>query len=478
MVADLLDGLPVTGILGNPAATPVTSVVFDSRQVVQGALFCCVPGEHTDGHLHAAEAVERGATSLLCEHRVDVAVTQIQVAAGGVRPAMAQAAAAFWGHPDRALEMVGVTGTNGKTTVTQLVSSILEAAGRKTEVIGTLGGTRTTPEAPDLQQYLAEYVADKTRAVVMEVSSHAITQHRVDAVQYEVAAFTNLSRDHLDHHGTMDAYFDAKAALFTPERCRHAVVFGDDPWGARLLDRIDPDRRTPVRRDEATGVQLTIGASRFSWRGRTVDLPLSGRFNVDNALMAAAVATVMGVDEEHVVAGLDAVPVVAGRMEVVGGGAPVAVVVDYAHTPAGLDEALRATRALAGAGRVVCLFGCGGDRDPGKRPEMGRVATRLADVVVLTSDNPRSEEPRAIIEAVRAGMDGPADLRVEPDRGAAIRLAVAVARAGDVVLLAGKGHETFQVIGDDTVPFDDRAAGAAALIERFGGSVRSAGADR
>jgi UDP-N-acetylmuramoyl-L-alanyl-D-glutamate--2,6-diaminopimelate ligase len=358
------------------------------------------------------------------------------------------------------------------------VWSILEAAGRKTGVIGTLGGTRTTPEAPDLQQYLAEYVADKTRAVVMEVSSHAITQHRVDAVQFEVAAFTNLSRDHLDHHGTMDAYFEAKAALFTPERCRHAVVFGDDPWGERLLDRIDPDRRTPVRRDEATGVQLMIGASRFSWRGRTVDLPLSGRFNVDNALVAAAVATAMGVDDDHVVAGLDAVPVVPGRMEVVGSEAPVAVVVDYAHTPAGLDEALRAARAMAGAGRVVCVFGCGGDRDPGKRPEMGKVATGLADVVVLTSDNPRSEEPLAIIEAVRAGMDGPAEVHIEPDRAVAIRLAVAEARPGDLVLLAGKGHETSQTLGAMTVPFDDRTEGAAALDERFGGTLRSRRTDR
>ncbi len=477
-VAALLAGVPVIDVLGDPTATPVTAVVLDSRQVVKGALFCCVPGEHTDGHLHAADAVKRGAASLLCERRVGLAVTQIQVPAGGVRPAMAQAAAAFWGHPDRALETVGVTGTNGKTTVTQLVWSILAAAGRNAAVIGTLGGTRTTPEAPDLQQYLAEYVAGNTSAVVMEVSSHAITQHRVDAIQFEVAAFTNLSRDHLDHHGTMDAYFDAKAALFTPERCRHAVVFADDPWGARLLDRIDPNRRTPVRRDEATGVQLMIGSSRFSWRGHTVELPLSGRFNVDNALVAAAVATAMGVEEDHVVAGLDAAPVVPGRMEIVGAGAPVAAVVDYAHTPAGLAEALRATRALVGGGRVVCVFGCGGDRDPGKRPEMGKVASELADVVVLTSDNPRSEEPLAIIEAVRAGMDGLAELHVEPDRAVAIRLAVDEARPGDLVLLAGKGHETTQTFGSTTVPFDDRAEAAEALDERFGGTGWSRGRER
>jgi UDP-N-acetylmuramoyl-L-alanyl-D-glutamate--2,6-diaminopimelate ligase len=227
-----------------------------------------------------------------------------------------------------------------------------------------------------------------------------------------------------------------------------------------------------VRRDEATGVQLSVGASRFTWRGRTVDLPLSGRFNVDNALVAAAVATALGVDEDHVVAGLDAAPVVPGRMELVVAGAPVAVVVDYAHTPAGLDGALRATRALADGGRVFCVFGCGGDRDRGKRSEMGAVATQLADIVVLTSDNPRSEDPAAIIDEVRIGMTGPAEVRIEPDRAAAIRLAVAESRPGDVVLLAGKGHEATQTIGSTTVPFDDRVEGAAALAERFGERAR------
>jgi UDP-N-acetylmuramoyl-L-alanyl-D-glutamate--2,6-diaminopimelate ligase len=468
MVADLLDDVTVRDARGDPATTPVAAVHFDSRRVTPATLFCCVPGEHTDGHLHAAEAVSRGATALLCEHFLDLPVTQVRVAAGDVRPAMAQVSASWWGHPDRSLEMVGVTGTNGKTTVTQMVGSILRAAGRRTAVIGTLGGTRTTPESPDLQQYLAEYVADGTTSVVMEVSSHAVTQHRVDAVHYEVAAFTNLSRDHLDYHGSMDKYFAAKAALFAPARSRHAVVFVGDPWGTRLFDRIEADRRTAVRRDEASSVELSVGSSRFVWRGRFVDLPLSGRFNVDNALVAAAVATTLGIDEDHVVAGLGATPVVPGRMEVVGAGAPVAVVVDYAHTPAGLDEALRAVRVLAGGGRVLCVFGCGGDRDPGKRPEMGSVATGLADVVVLTSDNPRSEDPLAVIEAVRAGMDGTAQVHVEPDRAAAIRLAVAQARPGDLVLLAGKGHEGTQTTGAVTVPFDDRVEGAAALAERFG----------
>ena len=467
-VADLLDGVAVRDVRGDPSATPVTSVEFDSRRVGEGALFCCVPGELTDGHRHAADAVARGARSLLCGHVLDLDVTQVVVEVDSIRPAMAAVAATFWGHPARSLQTVGVTGTNGKTTVTQLVAAILGAAGRPTEVIGTLGGTRTTPEAPDLQMYLAEAVVAGRRAVAMEVSSHAPTQHRVDAIRFDVAVFTNLSRDHLDHHASMEEYFEAKASLFVPERCRHAVVLADDPWGARLLERLDPATTTAVRRDEADAVELTVGGARFGWRGRTVDLHLTGRFNVDNALVAAAVAVTLGVDEDTVVAGLRAAPVVPGRMEVVGAGAPVAVLVDYAHTPAGLDEALRAVRALSGNGRVVCLFGCGGDRDQGKRPEMGAVATGLADVVVLTSDNPRSEDPGVIIDQVRSGMVGHAEVVVEPDRAEAIRVAVGMARPGDVVLLAGKGHETTQDSGGALVPFDDRVEGAAALAERFG----------
>jgi UDP-N-acetylmuramoyl-L-alanyl-D-glutamate--2,6-diaminopimelate ligase len=469
MVDDLLDAVPVAAVRGDTTTTAVTSVGYDSRRVGPGALFCCVPGEHTDGHDHAAEAVSRGATSLLCEHFLDLGVTQVQVPSGGVRPAMASLASAFFGHPSRALQTVGVTGTNGKTTVTQLVRSILEADGRPTGVIGTLGGERTTPESPDLQRQLAALVAEGRRAVALEVSSHALTQHRVDGIVFDVAAFTNLSRDHLDHHGTMENYFEAKASLLAPGFCRHAVVFADDPWGARLLERLEADSATAVRRDEATDVELTVGRSRFSWRGRSIDLPLSGRFNVDNALVAAAVSTTLGVDEDTVARGLASTPSVPGRMEVVGAGAPVALLVDYAHTPAGLEVALTAARALAGEGRVLCVFGCGGDRDTGKRPEMGAVATTLADEVVLTSDNPRSEDPLSIIDEIRAGTMAGASVAVVPDRAAAIREAVGRSRPGDVVLVAGKGHEDTQSTKGVTVPFDDREEAARALDERFGG---------
>jgi UDP-N-acetylmuramoyl-L-alanyl-D-glutamate--2,6-diaminopimelate ligase len=473
----LIRDIAVVGVRGDPDSTAVSSVEFDSRRVGPGSLFCCVPGDHTDGHLHAAEAVRAGATSLLCDHFLDLDVTQVRVAPDTIRPAMAAVSSAFFGHPSRSLTTAGVTGTNGKTTVTHLIRSILNASGRPTGVIGTLDGVRTTPEAPVLQGLLAGFRDEGRRAVAMEVSSHALTQHRVDGIVFDVAAFTNLSRDHLDHHGTMDEYFAAKAQLFQPSTSRSAVINVDDPWGRQLADGLADHRVTRVRRSDATDVRLSIGSSAFVWRGREVTVPLSGAFNVDNALLAAVVATSLGVDEDQVAAGLGSVPMVPGRMEVVASGPPFAVLVDYAHTPAGLDMALSSARALAGRGRVICLFGCGGDRDRGKRPEMGSVATRRSDLVVLTSDNPRSEDPMAIIDEIRSGIDVTFDPVVEPDRSEAIRLAVALAQPGDVVILAGKGHETTQVLADRSVPFDDRDEARRALADRHPGTA-PAGADQ
>ena len=468
----LIKDIDVVGVRGDPATTEVSSIEFDSRRVLPGALFCCVPGQRTDGHLHAADAVKDGATSLLCDRFLDLEVTQVRVAPGAVRPAMAEVASAFYDHPSRALATVGVTGTNGKTTVTQLVRSVLDGAGRPTGVIGTLEGERTTPEAPVLQRLLAELRDAGRTAVAMEVSSHALTQHRVDGIVFDVAAFTNLSREHLDHHRTMEEYFEAKAGLFDRSRSKLAVVNVDDPWGLRLAGELAGADVVPVRRSDAEDVVLSVGSSSFRWRGVPVTLPLSGIFNVDNALLAAAIATALGVDDEQVAEGLGVAPVLPGRMEVVSAGAPFVVIVDYAHTPAGLEEALRAARGLAGSGRVISLFGCGGDRDPGKRPEMGAAAARWSDVVVLTSDNPRSEDPAAIIDQVRAGIGAGVDLVVDPDRGHAIVVAVGLARAGDVVVLAGKGHETTQTVGGQLLPFDDRAEARRALDGRFGGGAR------
>ena len=471
-MSQVIDDIELVAVRGEPAATEVVGVEFDSRKVGPGSLFCCVPGEHTDGHLFAGLAVRQGATGLLCDRPLDLPVTQIQVPAGAVRPAMAQVAAAFYGHPSRALTMVGVTGTNGKTTVTRLVGELLEHAGIRTGVIGTLDGARTTPESPDLQRRLHQFRSEDRAAVAMEVSSHALTQERVDAIVFDVAAFTNLSRDHLDHHGSMEAYFEAKADLFDPARSRVAVINVDDPWGRRLADRLEGSAVIEVRRADAGGITSTVGRSTFTWRGFPVSLPLTGTFNVDNALLAAAVALELGVNEELVASGLSSVHGVPGRMQVVADGSPCSVVVDYAHTPAGLAAALTSLREIIGGSRLICVFGCGGDRDRGKRPEMGAVAGRLADLVVLTSDNPRSEDPSAIIDEIRSGLDRSIGVVVEEDRARAIRAAIAQARSGDVVLVAGKGHETTQTLGTTVLPFDDRVEAARALAEVAGDLTR------
>jgi UDP-N-acetylmuramoyl-L-alanyl-D-glutamate--2,6-diaminopimelate ligase len=450
---------------GRPGPT-ITSVTHDSRAVRPGALFCCLVGVRTDGHEHAASAVAAGAVALLCERPLDLDVPQVVVP--DARAAMAQVAAAFFGHPSRRMSLVGVTGTNGKTTATHLLRAILEADGRPSAVIGTLSGVHTTPESTELQARLGALAAAGTEAVAMEVSSHALVQHRVDATWFEVVAFINLSQDHLDYHRTMEDYFAAKASLFDPERARVGVVNVDDRWGRRLVDATRLAVR-PFSHADAVGLEVGRDGSSFRWEGVPVRLRLSGDFNVVNALAAAASARELGVAPSTVAEGLGSVTTVPGRFERVDGDGPVAVVVDYAHTPAGLEQVLAAARGVVAdgdrRGRVIVVFGAGGDRDRAKRPAMGEVATRLADVAVLTSDNPRSEDPLAIIEEVRAGATGRADvLVVEPDRRAAIELAVATAHPGDVVVIAGKGHEAVQVWeGGRTVAFDDRQVAREAL---------------
>ncbi len=457
-LADLLAGIDLVETRGNLGAQQIASVTMDSRRVEPAALFCCVPGAVTDGHRFAAAAVRSGASALLCEHVVDADVPQAVVAAGTIRTAVARVAAAFYAHPSRAMVMAAVTGTNGKTTVAHLLRSVLESSGTPTGLIGTLTGARTTPEAPDLQASLAGFRDRGLGATVMEVSSHALTQHRVDSIVFDVAAFTNLSHDHLDHHVSMEAYFAAKASLFAPDRCRRAVVNVDDPWGQRLVDRLGGVPVVPVRRSDASGVSVTVGSSRFRWHGHDIVLPLTGAFNVDNALVAAAAATALGVTDDAVVQGLSTANPPTGRMEVVIPGPPFAVLVDFAHTPDGVRAALGSARTLAAGGRVVCVFGCGGDRDRAKRPLMGETAARFADVVVLTSDNPRSEDPGAIIDEIRDGIpaDSVAELLIEPDRRRAIGTSLALARPRDVVVVAGKGHESTQEIAGLRLPFDDR----------------------
>jgi len=456
-----LDVLAVEG----DAAAEVTAVTHDSRAVVPGALFCCVPGEQVDGHAFAPEAVERGAVALLCDRRLGLGVPEVRVA--DVRAAMGPVAAAVHGHPSAALQVVGVTGTNGKTTTTWLLQAVLEAAGRPTGLIGTLSGSRTTPEAPDLQARLAELRDDGKRAVAMEVSSHALALHRVDGTRFAVAVFTNLGRDHLDFHESVEDYFAAKARLFGPELAEVAVVGRDDAHGRLLRDAA----RIPTRGYSLAVVEdLELGprSSRGRWRGQELRVPLGGAFNVRNALAAATAAVELGIDEATVVAGLAEAPPVPGRFEAVAIEAPFTAVVDYAHTPDALEALLGAAREGTGEGRLLLVFGCGGDRDRTKRPAMGEVAARLADVVVVTSDNPRSEDPAAIAAAVREGASGPGSVTTELDRRAAIATALAEAGPGDVVVVAGKGHETTQDAGGAVVPFDDRVV-VAEEWARIGG---------
>jgi UDP-N-acetylmuramoyl-L-alanyl-D-glutamate--2,6-diaminopimelate ligase len=464
----LLGQVDVLETRGDPADVDVRAITFNTADVVPRALYCCLPGGRFDGHDFAADAVAAGASALLCERFLPIDVAQVRVGKGDVRAAMAQVAAAFHGHPADSLRVVGVTGTNGKTTVTHLLRAIMETEGWPTKVMGTLDGGLTTPDAPSVQRSLASYRDAGQVAVAMEVSSHALIQRRVDAIRFDVAVFTNLSQDHLDYHRTMDAYFSAKSLLFTPARAEVGVVNADDPWGRRLLESAPIELR-PFSLADA--VDLDVGAlgSSFRWEGRAVTLNLSGRFNVANALAAAAAARQLGIDPGVIAEGLSALRGVAGRFEMVEAGQSFKAVVDYAHTPSALEQALTAARhAAAPGGRVVVVFGCGGDRDRLKRPDMGRIATNLADVAVLTSDNPRGEDPLDIIGEVRGGVDRPDRLVVEPDRAAAIALAVEAARPGDVVLVAGKGHETGQRIGERTLDFDDRLVTRAAIEDTAG----------
>jgi UDP-N-acetylmuramoyl-L-alanyl-D-glutamate--2,6-diaminopimelate ligase len=450
----LLEGLEVRAHLGPPAE--VAAVTHDSRQVTPGAMFCCVPGTVSDGHAFAADAVALGATSLLVDHEIDLDVTQVVVE--DVRRSMGRVAAAFHGNPSEAMDIVGVTGTNGKTTTAWLLRSIFEAAGRTTGMIGTLtsrpGGPPTTPESTDLQAQLASMRDAGVTAIAMEVSSHALAQWRVEGTRFRVGIFTNLTRDHLEYHHTLEDYFAAKAKLFEPGQTDVGIVNGDDPRGRLLLDAA----RIPTRAyslDDVTDVEVHDDHTSCTWRGRRLVVPLGALFNLSNAIGAAEAAVELGIGEDVIVAGIAGAPQAPGRFEMVDAGQPFTVVVDYSHTPDALENVLRSARQLTD-GQLTVVFGCGGDKDRGKRPMMGEVASRLADVAVITSDNPRTEDPMAIIDEVRAGATGSAYVIVESDRRAAIELALARATNGDVVVIAGKGHETTQTIGADVIPFDDR----------------------
>jgi UDP-N-acetylmuramoyl-L-alanyl-D-glutamate--2,6-diaminopimelate ligase len=482
---DLLDATEVLEIVhgpsGDAATTDVSDVTHDSRATHPGALFCCIPGDHADGHDFAPAAVEAGAVALMVEHAVAPAVPQARVRS--VRRSIGPVAARFHGDPSHALPVIGVTGTNGKTTTTFFLEAILAAHGLRPGVVGTLGvrfegevlpSPFTTPEATELQRNLAQLRDRGATAIAMEVSSHALAEHRVDGTRFAVACFTNLGRDHLDLHGSLDAYFAAKARLFTPAFTERAAIDVDDERGRELAGRAradglsvltfaidtDADVRLSVRTLDARG---TTGRLTLPGGETDVEVPIPGRFNAANALAAAASAAQLGVDPPAIARGIAAVAAVPGRFERIHGHAPFDVVVDYAHTPDGIATVLDAARALA-PGKVIAVFGCGGDRDPDKRAAMGAAAGRGANVVVLTSDNPRSEDPGAIAAmAVRGLDDVDAHYSVELDRRAAIRAAITAAAPGDLVMVLGKGAETGQQIGTTRVPFDDRVVVAEEL---------------
>ena len=468
-LAELLAGLPHAEVRGDPAAA-VASLCYRSSDAGPGALFFCIPGARLDGHDFAAEAVVLGASVLVVERWLPVEITQVLVPS--VRGSMGPVSAAFHRWPAERLRMVGVTGTNGKTTTTFLLEAVFGAAGWTPGIIGTTGVRidgrvvpfpRTTPEAPDLQRLLAEMVEAGVEASAMEVSSHGLDQHRVDGMRYEIAVFTNLTQDHLDYHRSMEEYFQAKARLFTSAMSDRAVVNHDSAEGRRLAGSGLPtvtyglDAGADVR---ATDVRTTREGLSFRVGDLEVRSALHGLFNVENCLATLATARELGIADENTVRGIGEVRGVPGRVEAVEAGQEFLVMVDYAHTPDSLENVLQTTRPLA-SGRLIVVFGCGGDRDRAKRRLMGRVAAALADLAVITSDNPRSEDPLAIVAEIEAGAVGSDGAYVvEVDRRAAIRLAVREAHAGDVVVIAGKGHETYQELADRTIAFDDREVSA------------------
>ena len=424
----------------NAAAVEVADLAYDTRALAPGSLFFCVPGERFDGHDLAKDALAQGAVALVVERPLDLPLPQVVVADS--RRAMARAAVSFFGDPSRELDVAAITGTNGKTTTSFLLHAILREAGRRpgllTNIERRVGddvrpSQLNTPEAIDLQRLFREMLEAGDRSCVMEATSHASAQGRLGGTRFAVLVFTNLSHEHLDFHGTMEDYFAAKRQLFA--QAERAVVNIGNDWGKRLAAEL-PE-----------AVTYDASTDRLD-----AELALRGRFNVENALGAAAAARALGVDDEAIVRGIESVHGVPGRFEEVDEGQPFHVIVDYSHKPDALENVLRAARELA-RGRVICVVGCGGDRDAGKRPVMGRIAAELADRAIVTSDNPRSEDPLAIIAEVLVGAPG---LEVEPDRRAAIALAVGAAREGDVVLIAGKGHERGQEIAGVVHPFDDR----------------------
>jgi UDP-N-acetylmuramoyl-L-alanyl-D-glutamate--2,6-diaminopimelate ligase len=483
----LAGAIPVRQIIG-PLDRAVESIAYDSRRVQRNGLFVALRGEKNDGHEFIGQAIENGASVIVAE-REEKNPRATCLLVENTRTALADLAATFYGLPARRLKLAAVTGTNGKTTTTFLIKHICEKAGLRCGLIGTvryeigervLPAPRTTPESLDLQELLAQMANAGCRAAAMEVSSHALAQERIRGLEWDVAVFTNLTQDHLDYHGTMENYFESKAKLFTQlaqqqkKRKPVAVVNMDDRYGEQLLDRIDKKISVVtfgmgVRADfRASNYRMEFGGTSYQLdaRGKSylVRLPLIGRFNVANSMAALAGANALGLNLREAVLSLGKSPQVPGRLEMVPAKRQFQVFVDYAHTPDALLNVLKTLREL-GPGRLIAVFGCGGDRDRQKRPLMGRVADQNADYSIITSDNPRKEDPNAIISEIEKGFGSDSYEKVA-ERAAAIARAIALAQPRDIILIAGKGHETYQEFADHTVPFDDIQVARRAIEDR------------
>ena len=492
-------GLGAPGNIGDAhhREIEVTALHYDTRRVIPGGLFVAIEGFTTDGHKHIPEAIDHGAVAVVSQKPIDAAIPVIQVT--DTRRALAVMADRFFESPSRQLTIVGITGTNGKTTTAYLVENMLLTAGYVTGVIGTVNyrykgkiseSTVTTPESLDLQRILAEMVSEGVTHLVLEISSHAIDLSRIEGCRIDIGVFTNLSQDHLDYHGDMDRYWACKKRLFTQhlgsEKDSMAVINSDNPAGRELVSEVTCPCITTGRRPgsmiRSESVRIDINGIRghIATPKGPIELesPLVGDHNLENILSAVGVGSALAFDAPVIQNGINQLQTVPGRLERVPGSQNLPVYVDYAHTPDALENVLKALKRLAPA-RIISVFGCGGNRDKTKRPIMGHIAATWSDLAIITSDNPRSENPQDIIDQILSGVQGTSQNEYtaqdllngfedrgycrEPDRRRAIQTAIRSAKPGDMVLIAGKGHETYQILGDATIPFDDRAVATAVL---------------
>ena len=481
---ELLDSIPLdyrwVHVPGAPDASSIqiTNLSQHHEAAEPGGLHFCIRGAVYNGHRYAREAVSAGALALVCAYRIeDLPVPQIVV--DNVREAMAHITCSFYSYPSRRLNVVGITGTSGKSSTAAMLENVLRGLGDSVINYGTFTGRHTTPESLLFQRRLAGAVAADIDTVVTEVTSHSLVQHRVDGTTFRIAAFTNLTPEHLDYHKTMEAYFRAKSHLFDPAMSKSCVIDVSTEWGARLASSVDPSRLHAFGSRDVTVDRLSPQGAHIRWRGHSAYLPVTPRFYLNNAIMAAEIALALGHEASEVADSLRNVRGVRGRYEVIDIGQPFAAIVDYAHTPDTINCVLKDTRELYPQANLVIVFGCGGDRDRKNRAPMGKDAASLAERVVLTSDNPRREEPESIINEIYSGV--PKELRdtvtIVPDRAKAIAVAVQDARAGDVVLVVGKGHEQYQEIGDSRYPFQDQQVLRAELLKWMERETGSDGGD-